>query len=211
MASKAWGLCLLEFRNIIRRIIIRIRKQYFGRQFRSFDISSSIGSNGLGKGCKLSGLSNICVGKDCYFGENTELTAIEYHANKKMSPSIIIGNHVRCIGGCRVTCAGSIVIKDNVLLGPEVFITDHNHGMDPTISDGYSQQQLIVKDVIIGEGVWIGQRGCVLPGVTIGEHSIIGANSVVTHSIPPYVIAVGAPARIIKRWNNDIKEWVNTN
>lgn len=199
----------MKYRSIIRRIIFRIRKQCFIRQYKSFDVSSSIGSNGLGKGCKLSGLSNICIGKDCYFGEKTELTAINIHATQILSPSLRIGDHVRCIGGCRITCAGSIVIKDNALIGPEVYITDHNHGMDPTVSDGYSQQPLIVENVIIGEGAWIGQRGCILPGVTIGDHSIIGANSVVTHSIPSYVIAVGAPARIVKKWNYDSKEWVN--
>lgn len=88
-----------------------------------------------------------------------------------------------------------------------MFITDHNHGMNPTIDGGYSPQELMIRDVVIGNGCWIGQRCSVLSGVTIGEHSIIGANSVVTKSIPPYSIAVGSPAKIIKIWNFEKFEW----
>ena len=52
--------------------------------------------------------------------------------------------------------------------------------------------------MIIGKNVWVGEKVTVLPGVHIGEGSIIGANSVVTHDIPPYSIAVGIPAKVIK-------------
>ena len=62
--------------------------------------------------------------------------------------------------------------------------------------------------VVIGNGVWIGQRSIILPGVTIGEHSIIGANSVVTHDIPAYCIAAGQPAKIMKKWDFDNLTWV---
>ena len=100
-------------------------------------------------------------------------------------------------------------LRNDVLLGPDVFITDHNHGMNPNTQGGYSSQPLIVKDVTIEEGVWLGQRVCVMPGVTVGAHSIIGANSVVTHNVPPYSIVVGAPARVIKRWVFDQNKWIS--
>lgn len=54
-------------------------------------------------------------------------------------------------------------------------------------------------DVSIGKNVWIGEKATILPGVTIGEGSIIGANSVVTKNIPPYSIACGIPAKVIKK------------
>ena len=79
--------------------------------------------------------------------------------------------------------------------------------MDPTLLEGYGNQKLTVRNVVIEDGVWLGQRVCVLSGVTIGAHSIIGANSVVTKNIPPYCIAVGAPARVIKCWNFEAAEW----
>jgi lipopolysaccharide O-acetyltransferase len=79
--------------------------------------------------------------------------------------------------------------------------------MDPEAERGYSPQDIVIKDVIIGEGVWLGQRVCVLPGVTIGAHSIIGAGGIVTRDIPPYSIAVGIPAKVIKIWNFERKCW----
>ena len=184
------------------RVFRRLRRPAFAKQFKTFDLSSGLGTNGMGKGCKLSGTDAISIGKECYFGEGTELVALKSHFSQQLSPSLTIGNHVRCVGGCRITCAGNITLENDVLLGPDVFITDHNHGMDPTIMGGYSAQPLIVKDVHIGEGVWLGQRVCLMPGVKVGEHSIVGANSVVTHDIPKNCIAVGAPARVVKIWKD---------
>ena len=195
--------------TILSKVLKRIRKQLFVKRFLSFDISSEIGKDGCGKGCFLEQTNHISIGKDCYFGQGTELSTLENHFDQKLQSCLTIGNHVRCVGGCRITCAGNIKIEDDVLLGPEVFITDHNHGMDPNYPGGYSNQSLIIKDVRIGRGVWLGQRVCIMPGVTIGEHSIIGANSVVTKNIPSYTIAVGSPAKVVKKWNNEFKEWLS--
>jgi acetyltransferase-like isoleucine patch superfamily enzyme len=118
-----------------------------------------------------------------------------------------MGHDVRITKTCRITCAGNIKIGDNVLMGPDVMITDHNHGMDPTYPGGYSPQPLIVKNVTIKDGCWIGQRACILPGVTVGAHSIIGAGSVVTHDIPDFCIVCGVPARVIKKHNGDTGVW----
>lgn len=193
--------------SILLKAVKRIRKLLFMKQFLSLDISSGIGENGCGKGCRLAGTEYISIGSNCYFGQGTELSALGNHFVQKLNPCLTIGDHVRCVGGCRITCAGNIKIEDDVLLGPEVFITDHNHGMDPNYPGGYSRQPLIIKDVRIGRGVWLGQRVCIMPGVTIGEHSIIGANSVVSKGIPPFTIAVGAPAKIIKEWDSNKGEW----
>lgn len=194
--------------SIVINLYYYYKKRTWIKKFCFFDMSSAIGEDGIGKGCKLSGFGRVTVGKDCYFGKGTEITALENHFEQKLDANLIIKNHVRCVGGCRITCAGNITLEDDVLIGPDVFITDHNHGMNPTKKGGYSAQSLIVKDVVIKTGVWLGQRVCVLPGVTIGAHSIIGANSVVTHDVPSYAIAVGAPARVVKKWDKERKEWV---
>jgi acetyltransferase-like isoleucine patch superfamily enzyme len=62
--------------------------------------------------------------------------------------------------------------------------------------------------IVIKRGCWIGQNVVILPGVTIGELSIIGANSVVTRDVPARSIAVGAPARVIKSWDATARRWV---
>lgn len=98
---------------IVGRIINRIKKQRFIKKFRSFSIHSGIGSNGVGKGCLLSGTDCISIGEDCFFGEGTELVALKRHFSQELESELKIGNHVRCVGGCRITCAGSIEIRDD--------------------------------------------------------------------------------------------------
>ena len=66
----------------------------------------------------------------------------------------------------------------------------------------------MLKPVIIGEGSWLGENVCVC-GASVGKHCVIGANSVVTRDIPDYCIAVGSPARVVKRYNFDKNTWEN--
>lgn len=194
--------------KIIKRLFIRIKKNKYKKRFKSFSISSSIGSDGSGKDAIIEGFNYISIGTNTVIGPGSEIIALDRHFNQKLTPDLRIGNHVRATSKCRITCAGCISIEDDVLMGPEVFITDHGHGMNPMSKNGYSPQQLIVKNVTIKEGAWIGQRVCILPGTTVGVHSIIGAGSIVTKSIPDYCMAVGNPAKIIKRWDFNLKEWV---
>lgn len=94
---------------------------------------------------------------------------------------------------------GFITIDDNVLLGSGIHIYTSNHKFslpDKEIPDqGFSEP----KNVHIKSGAWIGANCVILPGVSIGQHSVVGAGSIVTKSIPDYVVAVGNPARIIKQ------------
>ena len=189
------------------RVVRRIQRDLFYRKFIHIDRRSFLGSNGIGKGCVLNGDENIVIGPDSFVGEGSELLVYHSHFDRPLDSHLIIGKHVRITARCRITCAGTIRIGDDALFAPDVFITDHNHGMDPEAPGGYSPQDITVQDVTIGEGVWLGQRVCVLPGVTVGAHSIIGANSVVTHNIPPYSMAVGSPARVIKQWSFERKCW----
>ena len=94
-----------------------------------------------------------------------------------------------------------------------MFITDLAHGSycgdenDSLPDTIVKDRPLSYKPVVIGNNVWIGELCSVLPGVTIGENSIIGANSVVTKSIPANSIAAGNPAKVIKQFNFETKRW----
>ena len=189
------------------RVIRRLRRDRFFKQFPNIDRGSFLGKNGIGEGCVLECGDNIVIGRDTFIGEGSELLAYRSHFDRPLDSHLIIGEHVRITSRCRITCAGTIRIGNDALFGPDVFITDHNHGMDPETPGGYSPQDITIADVTIGEGAWLGQRVCVLPGVTIGAHSIIGANSVVTRDIPPFSMAVGSPARVIKQWDAEGKCW----
>lgn len=195
---------------IIAKLYLRIKRKKLFKSFRCCGTNNYFGTDDCGKTCKIVGNKNMSFGQYNSFGEGCELIALNSHFGQVLNSHLHIGDHVRVTARGRITCAGNITIEDDVLMAPDVFITDHNHGMNPEYPGGYSPQALIVKDVKICQGVWLGQRVCVLPGVTIGAHSIIGANSVVTHDIPPYSIAVGAPARVVKVWNHNTKKWVST-
>lgn len=189
------------------RLLQSIRFRKFYNKYPAIHRTSYIGEDGIGKGCAIEGAKNISIGAYSFIGTGSELLVYETHFDRPLNSKLKIGNHVRVAARCRITCAGTIVIGNDVLIAPDVFISDHNHGMNPETAGGYSPQDIVIKDVIIGEGVWLGQRVCVLPGVTIGAHSIIGAGGIVTRDIPPYSIAVGNPAKVIKKWDFERKYW----
>jgi acetyltransferase-like isoleucine patch superfamily enzyme len=126
---------------------------------------------------------------------------------------LIIGRNVEVNDYVHIAAVHLVEIKDNVLIASKVFISDHNHGYYGNTGQVSSPDQapgnraLSYKPVIIEENVWLGEQVVILPGVTIGKGSIIGASSVVTQSIPPFSIAVGSPAKVIKRYNHTINAW----
>lgn len=101
-----------------------------------------------------------------------------------------------------ISCVNKVVIGNNVRMGKKVFITDNAHGASerslldirPNLRPLYSKGPVIIED-----NVWIGEMVCIMPGVTIGHGSIIGANAVVTKDVPPYCVVGGNPAKIIKQ------------
>lgn len=90
----------------------------------------------------------------------------------------------------------SITIGQESGIGPGCYITDHDHGLDPTLAP--LAQALIHEPTTIGDRVWIGANVTILKGVTIGDDAVIGAGSVVTKNIPSQAIAVGNPAKVIR-------------
>jgi lipopolysaccharide O-acetyltransferase len=123
------------------------------------------------------------------------------------SPRIRIGDRVTSSGNLVIGAASQVDIGDDVLFALNVTILDNLHGYQ-TPHEPYKYQALQgIAPVAVGRGCWIGQNVVILPAVKIGEMSIIGANSVVTQSIPERSIAVGAPARVIKQWDEKSRRW----
>ena len=100
--------------------------------------------------------------------------------------------------GCKFQDQGGVYIGENSLIGHNVILATLNHDMDP-----YHRADLHPKPIHIGKRVWIGSGSMILPGITIGDNSIVGAGSVVTKDVPPNVIVAGNPAKFIK--NIEIK------
>ncbi len=156
---------------------------------------------------------NIKIGNDFTAGFGCRIEAFPLNNSNKVC--IAIGKNVQINDYVHIGAVGSITIGDNVLMASKIYISDHNHGSyDELISDHPMsipiERKAICKPVIIGDNVWLGESVCVLPGVTIGEGSIIGALSVVTKTIPPFSIAVGSPARVVKQYDFKTNKWVKT-
>jgi acetyltransferase-like isoleucine patch superfamily enzyme len=95
---------------------------------------------------------------------------------------------------------------DYVMLAQNIVISGLNHGYeDVTLAPRL--QKVVTRQIIIEDNVWIGANSVVTAGVTIGKHAVIGAGSVVTKDIPPFSVAVGNPARVIKKYNFETKNW----
>tara|TARA_B110000902_G_C13846751_1_gene413587 strand:- start:30 stop:491 length:462 start_codon:yes stop_codon:yes gene_type:complete len=128
---------------------------------------------------------------------------IECFSNDK-NIRLRLGNNIQLNDYVHIACVDSITIGDNVLIASNVHITDHNHGrFDSQFNFNVppAQWELHSKAVCIERNCWIGENVVILPGVRIGEGSIIGANSVVTKNIGKFSLSAGAPAKLIKRYN----------
>ncbi len=114
---------------------------------------------------------------------------------------LVIGDNSGVGVNCRL--GGNITIGDNVMMGPECIFLPHNHKFDrldiPMCQQGFSEP----KPIRVGNDVWIGTRVIVMPGVTIGDHSIIGAGAVVTKDVPDWAIVGGVPAKVLKMRNQE--------
>lgn len=152
----------------------------------------------------------ISIGKGSWFGDWLYLTAWDsFHCIidgketiQHFTPKITIGEECRLGAFNHITCINQIQIGDRLLTGKWVTITDNSHGetTDEVLHLSPIDRPLFSKGpVVIGNDVWIGDKATILPGVTIGDGTIIAANAVVTKDVPPYSVAGGNPAQIIKQ------------
>jgi acetyltransferase-like isoleucine patch superfamily enzyme len=150
---------------------------------------------------KIKGFSCICIGNNFKAGSCLRMDAIEKYGNQLFTPKIVIGDHVTINPNGHLAAIGNLYIGNNVLMASNVFISDHTHG---TISFSEmrlppSARALVTKGpIVIEDDVWIGEGVCILGNVTVGKGSIIGAHAVVVKDIPPYSVAAGVPAKVIK-------------
>jgi len=119
---------------------------------------------------------------------------------------LVIGHGCSVGDFAHIYSTKEIILEDNVLLANFVYISDNVHGFED-INMPIIKQPIIQRNTVrIGEGSWLGEHVCVI-GANIGKHCVIGANSVVTKDIPDYCVAVGAPAKVIKKFNFNTQQW----
>lgn len=162
------------------------------------------GANYIGLDVKFVNRGCITVGNNVIIRPSSCVYANMSNSVVKFGDGTEIGNH------STISSVNEVIIEDNVLTGPHVFISDHNHEYrNPQMP--ISKQGVMIQDgskVVIGEGSWLGTNVVVVGNVRIGKHCVIGANSVVTKEIPDYSVAAGIPCKVIKRYDFEKKEWM---
>ena len=132
---------------------------------------------------------------------------------------LIIGDDVQVNDYVQIAAVREVRIGDHVLIASRVFISDHGHGYydeanetrhEPPSVPPSRRRLSTDRSVVIEDRVWLGEGVCVLPGAHIGHGTVIGAGSVVTGTIPPESVAVGAPARVIKVYDHEAGCWKRT-
>lgn len=132
-------------------------------------------------------LSEI-VGSDI---DKSTTVFVPFHTN--FGKHIKLGKNVFINHACSFLDLGGITIEDDVLIGPRVNLTTENHPVDPL-----KRKYLDLKSILIKRNAWIGAGATILPGVTIGENSIVAAGAVVNKDVPDNCIVGGIPAKLIK-------------
>lgn len=148
----------------------------------------------------LSGCVGLTTGRFCRF---------DLEGSK---PTLFIGDNCGMGDMTHIVAHQRVEIGNNVLIASKCFISDTGHGIyegdgqeGPEIPP--NQRKLVTKPVKIGKNVWIGENVTILAGTEIGDGCIVGANSVVKGKIQPASIVVGCPARVVKQYNKERKEW----
>lgn len=163
----------------------------------------------IGKGAivfsplQLDNTSSISIGTGVFISEGGWLMGKKNCNGCTLSigEKTVIGHMAHIVG------LSGVNIGKSVLMADKVFISDCTHEYEDITRPIGEQTVKTIKKISIGDEAWIGENVCVL-GASVGKHSVIGSNSVVTKDIPDYSVASGIPARVIKQYDFDQKCWV---
>ena len=158
---------------------------------------------------KVQGKKFISIGRNSVIQRGGWLLALKIDNE---NPILSIGDNCAIGDFCHIAAVRKVVFEDDVLLANNIYISDNLHSYEDITIPIKDQAVKFKKEVVLRSGCWIGENVSII-GASIGKNSIIGANSVVTSDIDDYCIAVGSPARVIKKYDMVTKKWnpVNTN
>ena len=171
---------------------------FFKNSFNSFGSKSTL--------CfpfKINGAKYISIGSKVYINENAWLLAQNVHQN---TPILKIGNNSYVGRNSHIVSVQNVTIGQNVLIADRVYISDNLHEYQDIDIPIKSQPIIFKNKTYIGDNSWLGENVCVI-GASIGKHCVIGANSLVINDIPDYSVAVGSPAKVIKKYNFQTSKW----
>lgn len=148
----------------------------------------------------------VNIGSFCWISVSTEFGG--YRCESKGNVRLKIGDDTDIGNNAFIVANNDIEIGNHVILAPYVYISDHIHQFEDVTKNLHEQPLSEGGYVKVNDNVFIGIKASILPNVVIGEHAVIGANAVVTKNVPPYSVAVGNPAKVIKRYDFKRKLWI---
>jgi len=184
-----------RFKSIIKKYIVKYRS----RHFRSYGNSVGIKFGEI----EISNPENISIGDNVSINYGTWIAARPF---PNCTSLLEIGNNTIIGRYNHIYASTSIKIGNSVLFADKVYVSDNLHEYEDITRPILEQPIKQLELVNIGDESWIGEHVSII-GASIGKHCVIGANSVVTHDIPDYSVAVGVPAKVIKRYNHISKKW----
>lgn len=168
----------------------------------------------LGPGCELLGMRHVRWGRDVSIRSRLWLEAVTRYAGEGFSPVIVVGDRTSFSDDVHITAIERIEIGRDVLFGSHIFVGDHQHGSygGPLHSDPAQPpavRPLVARGpVIIGDRVWIGDGAHIVGPCRIGEGAVVGAHALVRADVPPRSMVAGAPARVIKVYDEAGGRWI---
>lgn len=191
----------MNTKQIIKKILCPVQCLRYG-------IKNRDGFLYIGKSCKIVNPRNI------FFEDNISIMPYNMLVCLEKKSKMMIGSGTQIGMFSRIASLNSVIIGKNVITGPHIFIADYNHEYrdidKPVMYQGNyvkTNEKFPFGGVKVGDDSWIGTNVVIAGSIEIGKHCIIGANSVVTHDIPDYSVAVGSPCKIIKRYNIQTQSW----
>lgn len=157
---------------------------------------------------EIMNMQHIMVGNNATILHGAWIMAIENYAGSDFKPEISIGDNTYIGHMVTLSCSNKISIGNDVTFGDNVYVSDCTHSYED-LKTSILKQKLKVGSIVIGDRAWLGKNSVVTYDVEIGEHAIVGANSFVNRSVPPYTIVSGNPARPIKKFDFEKQAWVS--
>lgn len=191
--------------SILKRILASAKRNIFTWYWRrKFNIGTG---TCIIRPLRIAGGKGICIGDHVVLNEGCWIECQPLTTNP--NPRLVISDG--CVLGHynEIYSTSDILLEKDVLTADRVYISDNFHGYEDPEVPIIQQPILQNRKVCIGEGSWLGVNVWVM-GATIGKHCVVGANSVVIHDVPDYCVVVGAPARIVKRYDFVAKQWRKT-
>ena len=150
------------------------------------------------------------IGARVTIGSNARFNLLLGYLEQRFDPMLFIGDDTYIGSNCEIVCVDRLTIGAGCTLSDGVYINDASHGFDPRAGLLMDRPLTSKGPMVIGDGCFVGRGVTILAGVSLGEHCVVGAGSVVTRSAPAYSMLGGNPARIVARFDLASGAWIKT-